>query len=269
MAYLADSDIGSDYLSQIAASQSQSLLSVLKTDIDRDYFEGRMSPEDYQFALNAYNKRWSDLASAGAVVQQGLTGGGIPNPLMTGSGNTQDDVTGLVGAALAGQGNQQTGATNMPTWPTGEFESSFPQAAWQRSYGLPGYGMNPYQQWMAGQAAPAYASWLGSQLLPGAGPTDFNPQAGFGGQAGYTALRQARGLGAPEQVQWQSELGGDDALANLLQSALGKGGRGYASPIANIMAGRVKGLQSQWRADTQAGAQGISFLEYLMQKYGL
>ncbi len=153
-------------------------------------------------------------------------------------------------------------------WPIGEFEAGYPQAAWSRAFGLPSYGMNPYQQWMSGQAGPAYASWLGGQLMPGATPTAFNPQGGFGGAAGLAALRGARGLGAPEQVQWQSELGGIDALSNLIQAAMGAGGRGYASPIANIMANRTSGLQRGWQADTQAGATGPTFLEYLMSKLG-
>lgn len=157
----------------------------------------------------------------------------------------------------------------MPAWPTGEFESSFPQAAWMRNYGLPSWGRNPFQQWMSGQAGPAYASWLGGQLLPGAAPSAFNPAAGMGGATGLAALRGARGMGAPEQGQWLEELGGMDALTNLLQSSLGTGGRGYASPVANTMANRTTGLRRGWEAETRGGETGESFLNYLMWKFGL
>ena len=148
-----------------------------------------------------------------------------------------------------------------------------------RGAGLPLMGRNPYQEWQASQLGPAYAGWMGSQFMPGAQPAQFNPMA-FGGEGGQSmAARVAASVGnlgamrvQPQDVQnqWVEDIGGNSALRNILAMALGgQGGRGFASPIVGRMASRMPAMQTGWEAETQAGATGPSFLEYLMSKYGL
>lgn len=238
-----------------------------------------MSPEDYQFALNAYNKRWSDLASAGAVVQQGLTGGGIPNPLMTGSGNTQDDVTGLVGAALAGQGNQQTGATNMPV-PGSYLWETDPEAYYRQQLGIPDVGQNPYYKWLASQYGGTRAGYLGGQALAQQQKTTGTPYTDWGqymANMGITGARQSAqsiltGAKALPWAQSQAMFGpsaeggiGEGALQQLLMSALGQR---FGYPMGEIAGGTAGAMQPSFNAALQTNPNQ-SFLQYLMQRYGL
>ncbi len=183
---------------------------------------------------------------------------------------------------LSGAGTSGGGDTTK-WWQQGEFAAQFPQSAWEQAFGLPAYGQNPYQSWLAEQAAPAYASWVGNQAMAGLSgmpqpaPIDFNPSGGGWGQNALGSLQALRGI--PQEIQnlWLSDLlsspseggAGSGGLQNLLQQALGRGGLGFAGPIANLLAGRVGPYQQTWLAETGGGQTGSSVLDYILNKFGI
>lgn len=291
MAYLTDSGIGSDYSGQIAATQSQSFLSVLKTDMDRDYFQGRMSPESYQFALNLYNKKWADLSGIPPLVTSGanpLIVAGLVEAGQAGQGNqttgvaggNQDDVTGLVGAPLAGQGNQQTGVANMTAEEQARQEADL-QAQYLNQLGIPSLGTSMFQRWQMQQMNPTLGAYrLQSQAAPDRSFADYMAQSGIMGARAqlpglYNQMFEARpgvggGAAIPASEFAEAQRGAAGGWWNDIQQAIAR--EKYGRFFGPQLAAAIPQMESQWQAGpglTPGVPADLGFMQYLRQRYGL
>lgn len=231
------------------------------------YFAGGMSQEDAVASAKQQIAHWAPSP--------------LTPPPTTKKALTQQEIGTILSSQTpvgpAGPG-QPSATGKRVTWPTGGFEQAYPQAAWRTAYGLPSYGRNPFQEWLSSQAAPAFASYIGSQYRP-ENPLvgDFSPLAGGWGESAKTTLRGMRGVSEPQQELWMSEImgapgeeggAGQAALYNLIAAALGKGGVGYTSPIAERKARRIGPLAEQWQQETLAGTKGPSLLDFLLAQFG-
>ncbi|MBT9162148.1 MAG: hypothetical protein DDT27_00692 [Dehalococcoidia bacterium] len=146
---------------------------------------------------------------------------------------------------------------------------SDPYATWADYLGLPAFGRNPFQEWLADQFSPMYTAYLLSGLMASVDPAAvYEPPrlaehlAGGPGDWRAQAPAQfafARGLSPEEQERVREAIGGWQPLIHSLLRGRHTG-RG-----AEMMAERVPRYRRQWEA---AGAEG-SFLDYLAQKMGL
>lgn len=176
-------------------------------------------------------------------------------------------------------------------WTKVAFPETDPFAAWQRARGLPAVGRNPFQEWVAGQATPAFAGWgaraaergttpsLIPPVIATPGPITLDPFSAYtaqpgGGQMGqreaYRVLQQMRGQPGPQQQSWMDILGstGGPGLGNVLEAGLR--GKGYAGFVANALANRLPALRTGWSAQTMGGAEpDVTLLNYLMREMGV
>ena len=279
MAYLTDSGIGSNYLSRFAFANSPLAVLALKQQMDKDYFQGAMSPEDYQVALNAYNQKMGEL---GSTPGPSLTGGGPSPAALTAGGGTvnQDDVTGLVGAALAGQGNQQTGVANMTAEEQARQEADL-QAQYLNQLGIPALGQSMFQRWQVQQMNPTLGAYrLQSQQAPDRSFADYMGTSGIMGARAqlpglYNQMFEAqpgRGGGAAIPASEFAELqrGAAGGWWNDIQQAIARAK--YGRFFGPQLAAAIPQMEPQWQAGPglEPGVPAdLGFMQYLRQRYGL
>ena len=161
----------------------------------------------------------------------------------------------------------------------GVFLNEMPQAAWQRAMGMEGIPANPYQEWWASQATPAYAGWgarsaLGKVLGNPTGLPELMDYFKSGGaQRGQTqalgALQSLRGMTEEQQKNWMDDLAAQGvSLKSVLETGLR--GQGIAPAVAGSMASRWPKYQSGWGAETMGGAVPgkATMLSYVLSKLG-
>lgn len=178
-----------------------------------------------------------------------------------------------------------TGGTNMATNPWAVGSPQFMEETYGR---WPGFGtalglygrqyLSPYEQYMAGQQPSLEALYdiggrMGTaggfpQYAPGGMFSQWAPQYAQNPFAMYALARSMMGSAAgmtPEQRAVAEIPAGGADLSSLLQMALrtqlGKGTAGW-------IAGKMPAEQQAWTAQYPQ-QQGPSFLDYVMQKYGL
>lgn len=200
----------------------------------------------------------------------------VYNAVSNGTANTQDITAweilqaggtpgggGILGGGLGGAAAAIGGTAGG----TPEYLAELsPFAYYAKQRGIPGYGLSPLQQWQQSQFNPLYGTYMAQNYLTrttpewgtylGGAPADYGRQQALG------AFRQAAGMPGQEQQGFIDVMGDyfNDFMYNALRQM-------FAPPIAQRLASRVGGLETQYMGET--GGAGNTFLSYLRQKYGI
>lgn len=153
-------------------------------------------------------------------------------------------------------------------------EPELAQAGYLKHLGIGGTGRSVWQDWLANQFGPSYATFKGlAAQSPSASPMTWMGYLGdysdpsFGIQKSRTAYKQALGMSPEEQRSWIERIGGMDDLKAMFNNVLRSA---YAAPIARNMGNRFGDIYNQYLGETNAEQNpSSSFLEYLKSKYGL